>query len=636
MQDPLYERAQQIINIDDEITTILVEMIGKAKVELGETINLQDLIKTILLLPFKHAAFKGGGVKGTAYVGVIKVLERFGLLSQIDTFIGASAGGLTAAFLGLGVPAAKIDSILASFTADEVLDGNDFVSKISNFVKTHGFDTGEGLLEWFMAQLKELKIDPEITLAQHRDQVKDGAPNKKEIILIGTNITTGQRVVISADTMPDCRIADAVRITTSIPGFFNPIYVELDDNNHVIFDTDEQGRKHLRYSYEQDRNNSRQVCLVDGGLIDNIGNDLKNIMGIQNSLMMVFYLLKMKDLPLEEQARLNEELIGRCQLFTSENKSQITRKRDRFRNKLASFVAHTQMLIEGNEEGRQQHRDERAAIKATSALANEAQMATQKQHALIQQNKKMMQSSAMKKTSFFKGLKEKISQVLGTVRKGQERNLEHGVAFIDPVPEFSTIDFDKVQIPPVKEMAITNGIRGAIAMLLAEALPIYLQRHREKNADSPHDEVQRLPQEIASTHAEVLRLAPARWHKFMSKRATSVYWQGGILQMACPLEKLAKLEKCATEYFRYGFTKEITIHTRGDQAFLTVKLQREDLQQKHAKWAGQLGNLRSDVFDQIEETTLRLDFRQTPADDSIFTDPAFSTELISRMKANRL
>lgn len=106
MQDPLYERARQILTTDDKITKILFEMIDKANIELGVRINLYELIETILLLPFKHAAFKGGGVKGTAYVGVIEVLERFGLLSQFTSFIGASAGGLTAAFLGFGVKSA--------------------------------------------------------------------------------------------------------------------------------------------------------------------------------------------------------------------------------------------------------------------------------------------------------------------------------------------------------------------------------------------------------------------------------------------------------------------------------------------------------------------------------------------------
>ena len=66
MQDLLFERVQSIINSDDEIVKIFIETLNNANIELGVKINLHELIKTILLLPFKRAAFKGGVVIGTA------------------------------------------------------------------------------------------------------------------------------------------------------------------------------------------------------------------------------------------------------------------------------------------------------------------------------------------------------------------------------------------------------------------------------------------------------------------------------------------------------------------------------------------------------------------------------------------
>ena len=635
MQDELQERVHRIL-ADPAIQPLMVQALEQIAIESGIQINIVDLVKTICSLPFKYGAFKGGGVKGIAYVGVIKVLQQFGLLDKIDSLIGASAGGLTAAFLGLGVTPEQIDEILSSFTAEEIHDGNSTSSKIANLVvRRRGWDTGEGLTSWFKEQLDKLGIDPNITFAEHQRLVDAGVLNKKEIILIGSDTTRGKRFIFSAKTTPDMKIADAVRISTGIPGYFNATYVELDDDGNIRFETDAQGVKHLVCSYDKDPNNPRQICLVDGGLIDNIGNDLKNFMGIQNSRMAVFYLLKWDDISQEDKDRLVQEKQQRCEQFLQANSKQVLSKTDRLKSKLSSAVTKTSFLFKGTVEEKEQHRLQREAQKQSAHQARDNEQIIKKEQQQLQRlDSRHILSNPLKKVGLLRSFKQQISQMLGAIRKGQERNLEQGVAFIDPVPDLSTKDFDKAQIQPVKEMAINNGVRSTLSMLIAEALPLLLHHQRKSAEPANEPAIQAYPRSVHSTHAEVLRLGYAKLKSFMQNHAQTIYYQEGQLQIVCPLAKLAKLEKCASDYYHYGHTQKITVHVNGDHAILTVGISSNLLKQKHEKWLNspQLIDRKTHHMHLAEEGEVRLDFHHTEDDNSAIVDEAFSTLLLRSLK----
>ncbi len=51
---------------------------------------------------FKNLVFEGGGVRGIAYAGAIKVLGEKAMLKSLDRVGGTSAGAITAALLALG------------------------------------------------------------------------------------------------------------------------------------------------------------------------------------------------------------------------------------------------------------------------------------------------------------------------------------------------------------------------------------------------------------------------------------------------------------------------------------------------------------------------------------------------------
>ena len=52
--------------------------------------------------PFRNLVFEGGGVKGIAYVGTMRVLESKGILQNISRVGGTSAGAINAAMFAAG------------------------------------------------------------------------------------------------------------------------------------------------------------------------------------------------------------------------------------------------------------------------------------------------------------------------------------------------------------------------------------------------------------------------------------------------------------------------------------------------------------------------------------------------------
>jgi len=50
---------------------------------------------------YKNLVFEGGGIRGLAYAGTIKVLEEKNILSQVEKTAGTSAGAIAALLISL-------------------------------------------------------------------------------------------------------------------------------------------------------------------------------------------------------------------------------------------------------------------------------------------------------------------------------------------------------------------------------------------------------------------------------------------------------------------------------------------------------------------------------------------------------
>lgn len=158
-------------------------------------------------------ALGGGGARGLAHVGVLKVLHREGI--AVAAVVGSSMGGLIGAMYAAGIPPVEIErDVLRLGTLKEMIRLVDIGVRWSGLAVR-----GDKITDFLAERIgRELKIE-ELRLP---------------FAAVAADLRSGREVVLDSG-----RVLDAVRATISIPGVFVPV--------------------------ERDG-----MVLVDGGILDNL------------------------------------------------------------------------------------------------------------------------------------------------------------------------------------------------------------------------------------------------------------------------------------------------------------------------------------------------------------------------------
>lgn len=156
--------------------------------------------------------FKGGGIKGVAYVGVWKALVEANIAQNVTTFIGTSAGAIFAAGCAFGLTVDQLTTLVLDTNFQKFKDANE-VRAGYNIYEYMGEYPGDYFYEWLGDIVKIKHDNPDMTFAQF----------EPDLIITGTNLTTHQIEYFSKKTTPDMPIRKAIRISMSIPGFFEPV-----------------------------------------------------------------------------------------------------------------------------------------------------------------------------------------------------------------------------------------------------------------------------------------------------------------------------------------------------------------------------------------------------------------------------
>ncbi|MCX8066666.1 MAG: patatin-like phospholipase family protein [Anaerolineae bacterium] len=167
-------------------------------------------------------ALSGGGVRGLAHIGVLKVLTDAGI--PIHCVAGTSAGGLIGALFAAGMTPQKMEE-----EALRMASPRRILPFLNRGLPFRGLLSGQKVYEYLEFLLGDVTFDQlRIPLA-----------------VVAVDLNTGQKVVLR-----EGRVVDAVRATIALPGLLSP--VERDGQ-----------------------------LLVDGGLVDNLPADAARQMGAE-------------------------------------------------------------------------------------------------------------------------------------------------------------------------------------------------------------------------------------------------------------------------------------------------------------------------------------------------------------------
>lgn len=169
-------------------------------------------------LPYYGIALEGGGVAGTAYAGVIEVLEEMGLYAQLTHFAGSSAGSMVAGLMACRVIPSKIKEILLKLDYTELEDNSWFIFKdVYRLYDEYGWNKGDALERVYGDILEEYVGNRNITYAEVKSKYN------ATLITTATDVVKAETVYYTPENTPDMPIVKGIRESASIPLFYCPI-----------------------------------------------------------------------------------------------------------------------------------------------------------------------------------------------------------------------------------------------------------------------------------------------------------------------------------------------------------------------------------------------------------------------------
>ncbi len=173
---------------------------------------------------FKNLVFEGGGVKGIAYGGALKVLDQMKILPQIERVAGTSAGAINAALLSLGYSFEEVSEIIASTNFKEFEDKSGFVlNNMLRIIRNFGWFKGDAFTEWIGDKIKKKTGKENFTFAELAESVKLPDSTFRSLYLAVTNLSQQKIEIFSHEDTPSIPIRDVVRMSMSIPFYFKAI-----------------------------------------------------------------------------------------------------------------------------------------------------------------------------------------------------------------------------------------------------------------------------------------------------------------------------------------------------------------------------------------------------------------------------
>jgi NTE family protein len=193
----------------------------------------------------------GGGARGAAQIGVLKVLEREGI--PVDLIVSTSFGSLVGGLYAIGYKAGEIEQILAQEEWNGIFSNTPDHSLDPLLARSRARYQGELRFKGYLPELPTgLLAGQRLTeildrLTTERMIAADFDFDKLPISFrsVATNLVNGDKFIFSTGSM-----TEAIRASSAIPLLFTPV--------------------------EKD-----QMLLVDGGLVDNLPTDVARALGAE-------------------------------------------------------------------------------------------------------------------------------------------------------------------------------------------------------------------------------------------------------------------------------------------------------------------------------------------------------------------
>ncbi|MGA1225903.1 MAG: patatin-like phospholipase family protein [Tamlana sp.] len=210
--------------------------------------NLKRIILTLFLLVFISAkaqndtlvkqqpkiglVLSGGGAKGLAHIGVLKVIDSLGV--KIDYVAGTSMGAIVGALYASGYSGKQLDSIFQKVDFDNIIT-DDLPRAYKAFFER---DNAEKYVVKLPFEDFKLKLPTALSrgyntysllsrLTLHVNGVNNFSELPIPFFCIATNVETGKQVILDQGNL-----SQSIMASSALPSLFQPVFI----NNEMLID----------------------------------------------------------------------------------------------------------------------------------------------------------------------------------------------------------------------------------------------------------------------------------------------------------------------------------------------------------------------------------------------------------------
>jgi predicted acylesterase/phospholipase RssA len=167
---------------------------------------------------YTSLVFEGGGVRGIAYVGIIRKLYEKDMMKHVKNVGGSSAGSQTAALIALGFTLIEIEEIMIELPLESFKDNScGCMRDICRFFNEFGYNKGEFMDNYFEDIIKQKTGIKKATFKNLYERTNI------HLKITGTCLETESLEIFDYINTPDMPVSLAIHISSCIPFFFKAV-----------------------------------------------------------------------------------------------------------------------------------------------------------------------------------------------------------------------------------------------------------------------------------------------------------------------------------------------------------------------------------------------------------------------------
>ncbi|MBG0785320.1 MAG: patatin-like phospholipase family protein [Anaerolineaceae bacterium] len=182
---------------------------------------------------YRNLVFKGGGIRGIAYLGAVEELEHLGHMEKIQRVAGSSVGAISALMVSLRLPAKEIKALFDTLDfsripqtrteeqPSSILTRLEVATCSQRLLRNFGWYSSEYFYNWLKGIIAEYTDgNPDATFSDLRQK------GYRDLYVVVSNMTKRRAEVMSVGSTPHIAVADAIRMSMSIPLYFEALHFD--------------------------------------------------------------------------------------------------------------------------------------------------------------------------------------------------------------------------------------------------------------------------------------------------------------------------------------------------------------------------------------------------------------------------